>query len=81
MEWAPAVVVTDLKMLAWTVWSCWRVIMDLPQRIVVVMLTAQGVDRICRGGDAQGGVRLHPEAGGPGAAADDSAECGAAARV
>jgi DNA-binding NtrC family response regulator len=42
LEWSPAVVVTDLKMPRMDGMELLARIMDLPQRIVVVMLTAQG---------------------------------------
>jgi DNA-binding NtrC family response regulator len=42
VEWSPSVVVTDLKMPRMDGMELLGRIMDLPQRIVVVMLTAQG---------------------------------------
>ena len=42
LDWAPTVVVTDLKMPRMDGMELLARIMDLPQRIVVVMLTAQG---------------------------------------
>lgn len=42
VEWAPAIVVTDLKMPRMDGMELLRKIVDLPQRIAVVMLTAQG---------------------------------------
>ena len=72
VAWAPAIVVTDLKMPRMDGMELLERMGELPQRMVGGDADGAGVDRFGCGSDADGGVRLYSEARRSGAAEDDS---------